>query len=81
MQQRRKEASAPLGQLFRNHARQVVLTALIFVANNAAGYLLIAFFISYGQKSLHLPPGALLMVCTLAAFLARLYPRRRAHGG
>ncbi|HJS84753.1 MAG TPA: MFS transporter [Acetobacteraceae bacterium] len=68
MQQRRKEASAPLGQLFRNHARQVVLTALIFVANNAAGYLLIAFFISYGQKSLHLPPGALLMVCTLAAF-------------
>lgn len=67
MHQRRKEASAPLRQLFRDNARQVVLTALIFVANNAAGYLLIAFFISYGQKSLRLPPGDLLTVCTLAA--------------
>lgn len=67
MHRRRKESSAPLRQLFRNHTRQVVLTALIFVANNAAGYLLIAFFISYGQKSLQLPPSELLMVCTLAA--------------
>ena len=67
MHQRRKESSAPLAQLFRNHTRQVVLTALIFVATNAAGYLLIAFFISYGQKTLQLPPGPLLTVCTLAA--------------
>lgn len=37
------------------------------MANNAAGYLLIAFFISYGQKSLQLPSGDLLAVCTLAA--------------
>src|SRR5689334_2344085 len=67
MHQRRKESSAPLRQLFSNNARQVLLTALIFVGNNAAGYLLIAFFISYGQKSLQLPPGDLLTVCTLAA--------------
>ncbi len=67
MHRRRKESSAPLRQLFRNNARQVVLTALIFVANNAAGYLLIAFFISYGQKSLQLPTGDLLTVCMLAA--------------
>ena len=67
MHQRRKESSAPLRQLFRNHTRQVVLTALIFVANNAAGYLLIAFLISYGQKTLQLPAGPLLAVCTLAA--------------
>ena len=68
MHQRRKESSAPLGHLFRKHSRQVVLTALIFVANNAAGYLLIAFFISYGQKSLQLPASELLVACTLAAF-------------
>ena len=67
MHERRRESSAPLGRLFRNHTRQVVQTALIFVANNAAGYLLIAFLISYGQKRLQLPPAPLLMVCTLAA--------------
>lgn len=52
MQTRRKEASAPLGELLRAHPRKVLQAALIFVANNAAGYLLIAFVISYGQKSL-----------------------------
>jgi MFS family permease len=67
MHQRRKESSAPLGQLVRRHARQVLSTALVFVANNAAGYLLIAFFISYGQKVLGLPAPRLLQVCTLAA--------------
>src|SRR5262252_4975759 len=67
MHQRRKESSAPLGQLFKHHSRQVVLTALIFMANNAAGYLLIAFFISYGQKALGLPAPDLLKACTLAA--------------
>jgi MFS family permease len=67
MQLRRKQSSAPLRFLLRHHALQVVLAAVIFMANNAAGYLLIAFFISYGQKSLHLPATGLLMVCTLAA--------------
>ena len=50
MQARKKESAAPLTQLFRNHTREVVLTALIFVANNAAGYMLIAFFSSYATK-------------------------------
>ena len=65
---RRRESSAPLAQLFRHHTREVILAALIFVANNAAGYLLIAFLISYGQKSLDLPANALLTACTLASF-------------
>jgi MFS family permease len=65
--ERRRESSAPLGLLFRHHSKQIVLTALIFAANNAAGYLLIAFFIAYGEKTLHLPALPLLAVCTLAA--------------
>ncbi|WP_460395304.1 MFS transporter [Actinophytocola sediminis] len=47
---RRARSSAPLRDLFRYHTRNVVLTALIFVAQNAAGYLLIAYFISYGTS-------------------------------
>jgi MFS family permease len=50
MQARKKESAAPLKQLFAHHTREVVLTALIFVANNAAGYMLIAFFSSYASK-------------------------------
>lgn len=67
MHQRRKESSAPLSRLFKNHTREVILTALIFVGVNASGYLLIAFFISYGQRVLQLPPGAVLTICTIAA--------------
>ena len=67
MHQRRKESSAPFGHLLREQRKPVLLTALIFVANNAAGYLLIAFFISYGQKVLKLPASELLVACTLAA--------------
>ena len=67
MHRRRKESSAPIGDLFRSHWKHVVLTALIFVGNNAAGYLLIAFFVTYGTKTLHLPSDQLLAVCTLAA--------------
>lgn len=68
MHQRRKASSAPLGQLFSTQRRNVWLTALIFIANNAAGYLLIAFFISYGQRTLGLPPNQLLVASIGAAF-------------
>ena len=52
MQLRKSESSAPLGQLVRTNKREVVLAALIFAGNNAAGYLVIAFFASYGTKVL-----------------------------
>jgi MFS family permease len=68
LRQRRQESSAPLASLFRHHAGKVLLAALIFVANNAAGYLLIAFLISYGQRTLGLPANAVLVACTLASF-------------
>ena len=52
MQNLKKRESAPLKQLFKTNTRQVILAALIFIANNAAGYLVIAFFISYSVKAL-----------------------------
>ncbi|MDN6510294.1 MAG: MHS family MFS transporter [Corynebacterium sp.] len=55
MQARRKEASAPLGSLFKNHWRRVLLAALIFAGNNAAGYMIIAFFSSYSSNALGMP--------------------------
>ena len=65
---RRKESSAPLGQLFRGNWRQVVLTALVFIANNAAGYLLIAFFATYAVSALGMDRPTVLLATTLTSF-------------
>jgi MFS family permease len=67
MHQRRKESSAPLKDLFRGHSTKILRTALTFMANNAAGYILIAFIISYGLNALKMPSDQLLLVSTLAA--------------
>lgn len=61
MQERRRDSSAPLGELLRSHKRPVILAALIFAGNNAAGYLVIAFFASYGANVLDMPRSATLI--------------------
>ncbi|MCQ1999869.1 MFS transporter [Arthrobacter zhaoxinii] len=73
IQERKKESSAPLGQLFRHNSREVVLSALIFVANNAAGYLVIAFFASYATGKpetggLGMDRPSVLLATTLGSF-------------
>jgi metabolite-proton symporter len=67
MQRRHKESSAPIAELFRDHTKEILRTALIFMANNAAGYILIAFMISYGANTLKMPSEQLLLASTLAA--------------
>ena len=73
LQERKGESGAPLKTLFKKNAKEVILAALIFIANNAAGYLLIAFFAAYatrpveeGGLGLERPP--VLLATTLAAF-------------
>ena len=73
LQDRKSESSAPLKTLFQFHWREVVLSAVIFIANNAAGYLVIAYFSSYATRAvekgglgLDRPP--VLLATSLAAF-------------
>ncbi|QEO14378.1 MHS family MFS transporter [Agromyces intestinalis] len=68
LQRRKKESSAPLGQLFKHNTKQVVLTAVIFIANNAAGYLLIAYFATYAVMALGMDRPTVLLATTLASF-------------
>ncbi len=68
LQERKKESSAPLKTLFKHNTREVILTALIFIANNAAGYLLIAFFATYASKTLGMDRGPVLLATALASF-------------
>ena len=65
---RKRESKAPLGELVRNHKLPVLYSTLIFIGNNAAGYLLIAFFISYATKTLKMPTPQILLATTLASF-------------
>ena len=72
LQERKASSSAPLKTLFQRNTKEVILSALIFIANNAAGYLLIAFFSSYatrpveaGGLGLERPP--VLLATTLSA--------------
>ncbi|MHA7153502.1 MFS transporter [Arthrobacter sp. TMN-50] len=68
MAMRKAESKAPLRDLFRNHTKEVLLSAAIFIGNNAAGYLLIAFFISYATGRLELPIQQVLLATVLASF-------------
>jgi MFS family permease len=68
MAARKQESKAPLGVLVRNHKRPVLYSTLIFIGNNAAGYLLIAFFIAYATRTLQMPTPQVLLATTLASF-------------
>jgi MFS family permease len=68
MAARKAESKAPLGELIRHHKKPVLYSTMIFIANNAAGYLLIAFFISYATRSLQMPAPQVLLATTLASF-------------
>ncbi len=65
---RKQESKAPLGELVRSHKKPVLYSTMIFIANNAAGYLLIAFFISYATRTLQMPTPQVLLATTLASF-------------
>ena len=67
MEQMKKKSSAPLSELFRNHWRMVVTAAVIFAGVNAAGYLAIAYFLSYGTKVLEMDRTLLLGLTSLTA--------------
>ena len=72
--ERRAESSAPLGTLFRKNTKEVVLAAVIFIGNNAVGYMIIAFSAAYASRPLAeggmvgLDRAPVLLATTLASF-------------
>ena len=69
IEQESKAESAPLKTVMRHNGGTVLLAALIFAANNAAGYMLIAFFGSYAIKTLGLDSTPVLASLATAAIL------------
>ncbi|HHX47940.1 MAG TPA: MHS family MFS transporter, partial [Brevibacterium sp.] len=72
--ERKAESSAPLGTLFKKNTKEVILSALIFIGNNAVGYMIIAFFAAYASRPLEeggsvgLDRAPVLLATTLASF-------------
>ncbi|TDU23360.1 MFS transporter [Arthrobacter sp. JUb115] len=65
--QRKASEHTPLRELMTSHSKQVLQAALIFISNNAAGYLVIAFFISYTTKVLEMPVAPILLATTVGS--------------
>jgi metabolite-proton symporter len=68
MVERKRESATPLKQLLETNKKQVLLAAVIFIGNNAAGYLVIAFLSSYAQKTLKMDASPVLLATLLASF-------------
>lgn len=69
IQERADESSAPLRNLLRTHTGTVLKAAFIFAANNACGYMIIAFMGSYAAKKLGLPQTEVFLAVIIAAIL------------
>lgn len=67
LQERRQESSAPLRVLFTKYPKTVLKCALIFMGNNAAGWLLIAYVSTYATKTLGMDRMAVLAATSVAA--------------
>jgi MFS family permease len=68
MIERKRDTATPLRSLLRTNKKQVILAAVIFIGNNAAGYLVIAFLSSYGRRCLGMPTAPVLLATLLASF-------------
>ena len=69
IRERADESSAPLGEMMRDHFGTVVTAAFIFAANNACGYMIIAFMGAYATKTLGLPQTQVFSAVIVAALL------------
>lgn len=67
IRERAEQSSAPLGVMLRQHPLLVLKAALIFAANNAVGYMVIAFMGSYATKALKMPQQQVFIAVIIAS--------------
>lgn len=61
------EARLPFLDVFRNHAKEVLLTALAYLAIGGTFYVLYSFGLSYGTTYLELERGTMLTIVSIAS--------------
>ncbi|MEO5305605.1 MFS transporter [Corynebacterium sp. c25Ua_47] len=76
MEELKEKSTAPLAVLFKGHLGTVIKCAVIFAANNAIGYFVIAYFTAYGTKVVgYTRPQALgvALIASIGWFIGTLY--------
>lgn len=64
------QSKMPLFELFRRYGWLVLLAALSFAGNNAAGYMVTGgYLIKYSEATLHIDRGQLLVAVTISSFV------------
>ena len=67
LRERRARSGRPLVDVFRERPRELLLAAASFIANNAIGYVFLAYLLSYGTGVLHLSPDLMLVVVMIGS--------------
>jgi MFS family permease len=67
LRERRARSSRPLVDVFRERPRELLLAAASFIANNAVGYVFLAYLLPYGTGVLNLSPNLILVVVVIGS--------------
>jgi MFS family permease len=67
LRERRARSSRPLVDVFRERPRELLLAAASFIANNAVGYVFLAYLLPYGTGVLNLSPNLMLVVVVIGS--------------
>ncbi|MEQ3550824.1 MFS transporter [Pseudonocardia nematodicida] len=63
----RTRSRAPIVEVFRSRPRELVLASLSFVANNAIGYVFLAYLLSYGTQVLGVDRNTMILVVIIGS--------------
>lgn len=63
----RGRSRAPILEVFRHRPRELVLASASFVANNAIGYVFLAYLLSYGTQVLGVPRNTMIVVVIIGS--------------
>lgn len=67
LRENRTRSRAPIVEVFRNRPRELVLASLSFIANNAIGYVFLAYLLSYGTQVLEVPRNTMIVVVIIGS--------------
>ncbi|BBG04354.1 MULTISPECIES: MFS transporter [Pseudonocardia] len=68
LRENRSRSRAPILEVFRNRPRELVLASGSFIANNAIGYVFLAYLLAYGTQVLEVGRNTMILVVIIGSF-------------
>ncbi|WP_075297313.1 MULTISPECIES: MFS transporter [unclassified Pseudonocardia] len=67
LRENRSRSRAPILEVFAQRPRELVLASVSFIANNAIGYIFLAYLLSYGPQVLEVPRNTMIVVVIIGS--------------